>query len=194
MQQSDVRRIRNAIVQDMQAIEADETILEEWIRQAQEGIGMETALAYLEEQIGQDQHALQTQKKQREDHRQMQDHLRKQLEEAERHQALQEEKQRLEEQLAVWKEELEAIEKQLADNKLQNERDQLLLKNRLWKVPNPIMKNWRIWNGKLRQSRYHKSRRKHAYRNTDRLFSRRRSTMSKCKSRSGKARMQRCYY
>lgn len=54
MQQSDVRRIRNAIVQDMQAIEADETILEEWIRQAQEGIGMETALAYLEEQIGQD--------------------------------------------------------------------------------------------------------------------------------------------
>lgn len=70
----------------------------------------------------------------------MQDHLRKQLEEAERHQALQEEKQRLEEQLAVWKEELEAIEKQLADNKLQNERDQLLLKNRLWKVPNPIMK------------------------------------------------------
>lgn len=128
MQQSDVRRIRNAIVQDMQAIEADETILEEWIRQAQEGIGMETALAYLEEQIGQDQHALQIQKKQREDHRQMQDHLRKQLEEAERHQALQEEKQRLEEQLAVWKEELEAIEKQLADNKLQNERDQLLLK------------------------------------------------------------------
>ena len=69
MQQSDVRRIRNAIVQDMQAIEADETILEEWSRQAQEGIGMETALAYLEEQIGQDQHALQIQKKQREDHR-----------------------------------------------------------------------------------------------------------------------------